>query len=138
MIRLLVSNFAASETAGTALVKGFRDECWKTAQDELRRLLISTAKAKSVIAYSDVVSQIKSIGFEPHDHSFHRMLDALSIAEDEAGRGLLTVLVVHRSDDFRPGTGFFELAKSRGRNVDDIDATWLAELRSVWDFWLTH
>jgi hypothetical protein len=66
------------------------------------------------------------------------MLDALSTEEDEGGRGLITVMVVHRSGDYQPGPGFFELAKGRGRDVTDLERLWLAELRAVWDYWLTH
>jgi DNA-binding IclR family transcriptional regulator len=66
------------------------------------------------------------------------MLDELSIDEDGAGRGLITVLVVHKSGDYRPGPGFFELAASGGRDVSDIDRTWLRELRTVWGHWLNN
>lgn len=118
--------------------EGFPDDQWLAARDELRRLLIGVAKSKSVIAYSEVVGRLSAINFEPDDHRFHRMLDALSTAEDEAGRGLMTVLVVHKSGDYRPGPGFFELASQRGRDVTDLDKTWLTELRSVWAYWLAH
>ena len=35
------------------------------------------------------------------------MLGDISSAEDDAGRGLLTVVVVHKSGDMKPGPGFF-------------------------------
>lgn len=117
------------------MIEGFDDDQWRTAKGELRRLLIDTARNKSVIAYSESVAQVEAIQFEPNDPRFHRMLDELSTDEDKAGRGLITVLVVHKSGDYRPGPGFFELAASRGRDVGDIDRTWLAELRLVWDYW---
>lgn len=120
------------------VIEGFTDDQWHSAKDELRRLLIKTARTKSVIAYSEAVARLAAIAFEPDDHRFHRMLDELSTEEDEAGRGLITVLVVHKSGDFRPGPGFFELASARGRDVKDIDRTWLAELRSVWEYWLSQ
>jgi hypothetical protein len=120
------------------VIQGFDDDQWWAAKAELRRLLIDTAKSKSVVAYSEAVAQLDAIQFEPNDPRFHRMLDELSTDEDEADRGLITVLVVHKSGDYRPGPGFFELAASRGRAVDDIDKTWLAELRSVWDYWLQN
>jgi hypothetical protein len=120
------------------VIQGFDDDQWWAAKAELRRLLIDTARNKSVVAYSESVAQLDAIQFEPNDPRFHQMLDELSTDEDEADRGLITVLVVHKSGDYRPGPGFFELAASRGRDVGDIDKTWLAELRSVWDYWLQN
>ena len=48
------------------------------------------------------------------------MLGEISSEEDAAGRGMLTVLVVHRAGDMQPGPGFFELAKQLGRNTSNI------------------
>lgn len=120
------------------MIQGFADEQWSAAKSELRRLLIDKARSKSVVAYSDAVARLEAIQFEPSDPRFHQMLDQLSTTEDEAGRGLLTVLVVHKAGDMRPGPGFFELASARGRDVQDLDKTWLVELRSVWGYWLDH
>ena len=55
--------------------------------------------------------------------------------EDEQGRGLLTVLVVHKSGDMQPGPGFFELAQSRGRDTSRIVETWVDELKQVFAYW---
>ena len=88
------------------MIQGFAAEEWLAAKDELRRLLIEKARSKSVVAYSDAVAELKSIRFKPSDRRFHRMLDELSTDEDEAGRSLITVLVVHKADDMRPGPGF--------------------------------
>lgn len=54
------------------------------------------------------------------------MLRALSEAEDDAGRGLLTAVVV-RADTGRPGAGWFRLAADRGRDTSDEDAAWHTE-----------
>jgi hypothetical protein len=54
------------------------------------------------------------------------ILRALSEAEDGAGRGLLTAVVV-RADTGKPGAGWFRLAEARGRDVTDPDAAWEAE-----------
>lgn len=118
--------------------QGFPEGQWKSAKTELLRLLVKTARSKSVIAYSEVVSDLAAISFEPNDSRFHRLLDEVSTEEDEAGRGLITVLVVHKSGDYAPGPGFFKLAAARGRDVEDIDATWVAEFRSVLDYWQAH
>ena len=59
----------------------------------------------------------------------------ISPEEDEEGRGLLTVVVVHKTGDRKPGPGFFRLARSRGRHIVDEDLFWIAELRIVYDAW---
>jgi hypothetical protein len=117
---------------------GISDDTWEAAKIELRGLLIAKARGRSVVPYSELASQLQAIHFEPDDFAFHRMLDEVSSEEDDEGRGLLTVVVVHKAGDMRPGPGFFELAKSRGRAVDDIDTTWLAELDQVWGYWTSH
>jgi len=39
------------------------------------------------------------------------MLGEISQEEDAAGRGMLSVIVVHKVGDMQPGPGFFQLAK---------------------------
>ena len=36
-----------------------------------------------------------------------------------AGRGMLSVIVVHKVGDMQPGPGFFQLAKKLGRDTSD-------------------
>jgi len=117
---------------------GVPDEIWSAAKSEMRKTLVSVARGRRVIAYSDLVRQLQSIRFAPENFVFHQMLDQISTEEDQLGRGLLTVVVVHKAEDMRPGPGFFELAESRGRDVRTIDETWLAELDAVWAYWRDH
>jgi hypothetical protein len=63
------------------------------------------------------------------------ILGQLSFDEHEAGRPLLSVLVVHKTGDMQPGDGFFELAESLGRDTSDIDKAWIAEVRMVFQHW---
>jgi hypothetical protein len=39
-----------------------------------------------------------------------------------------TALVVHKTGDYQPGPGFFELAKRLGHNVTDIEKFWVQEV----------
>jgi hypothetical protein len=114
---------------------GVADHEWVRLKGEAWKILVGHAKRRSLIAYSDLLAGLTDQPFEPQEARFHGLLGELSTEEDEAGRGLLTVLVVHKAGDNRPGPGFFELAKSRGRNVIDIDKTWLEELDRVFDYW---
>jgi hypothetical protein len=60
------------------------------------------------------------------------MLGDVSIEEDAGGRGMLSVLVVHKVGDQKPGRGFFELAQQLGRDASDSDACWVNELQTVY------
>jgi hypothetical protein len=117
---------------------GHTDDAWTKTRRELRAFLVAKARKRSVVPYSEVVAQIGPIRFSPDDRGFHQMLDETSVDEDEHGRGLLTVIVVHKDGDMRPGPGFFDLATRRSREVIDIDKTWVCELDTVFGYWKDH
>ena len=113
----------------------FKDENWDTAKTEARETLIEVARRKGRIAYSELVQKIKSIDLEAHDPRLFHLLGEISSEEDGAGRGMLTAIVVHKSGDMQPGPGFFELAKSLGKDTSDILACWIKEFNKVHDYW---
>jgi hypothetical protein len=88
--------------------------------DQLRERLVEVAAAGDTISYDALRAELGLIG------DLVPALRALSEAEDDAGRGLLTAVVV-RADTGRPGAGWFRLAAERGRDVSDEDAAWRAE-----------
>ena len=88
-----------------------------------------------MIPYSDLVKQITGIKLEAHDPRLFHMLGEISSEEDAAGRGMLTVVVVHKHGDMQPGPGFFELAQVLGRNTRDILKCWVEELHKVHAYW---
>ena len=88
-----------------------------------------------MIPYSDLVEQITSIRLEAHDPLLFHLLGEVTSEEDAAGRGMLTVVVVHKAGDMRPGPGFFELAKDLGRDTSDILECWVKELHHVHGYW---
>lgn len=97
---------------------GITETQWQNAKAEAIALLRERASRRSnqTISYSELVDQIEEISSE----------------EDAAGRGMLTVLVVHKGD-VRPGDGFFELARSLGRDVRDRERVWITEFNRVID-----
>lgn len=117
---------------------GFAQSDWDAAKDEARQVMIQCAKARQMIPYSDLVARISTIRLEAHDARLSHFLGEVASEEDERGRGLLTVVVVHKSGDMQPGPGFFELAQSRGRNTADIVECWVDELKKVFAYWATH
>lgn len=117
------------------LKHGFAQSDWDAAKEEARTIMIERAKLRGMIPYSQLVRQIKSIKIEAHDPRLFHMLGEISSEEDAAGRGMLTVLVVHKVGDMQPGPGFFELAKLLGRNTSNILKCWVDELHKVHAIW---
>ena len=117
---------------------GFTQQSWNQAKSEAKYLLSQRAKLRGQMTYTELVQSFESIKLAPHDPRLCHFLDEVSAEEDEAGRGLLTVIVVHKQGDMQPGTGFFELAESRGRDASDVLACWIDEAKKVWAYWGKH
>ena len=107
---------------------GFAEEAWEAARAEARQAMIALAARRRVIAYSDLVVEIRSLDLEPQGDRLAHLLGEISTAEHEAGRGMLTVVVVHKQGDQMPGPGFFQLARSLGHDTKDREAFWIGEL----------
>jgi len=114
---------------------GYSIDDWNKAKEEMRQILIERAKVRGMIPYSELASQIRTVCVKPESNALAGMLGEISSAEDAAGRGMLTVIVVHKSGDMQPGPGFFELAKELGRDTSDILKCWVDELKKVHAYW---
>lgn len=110
---------------------GYGEREWEYAKAEAVREIISRACRKDLpIYYSDLTRRIQSISFGPHDAGFHHLLGQISVEEAEAGRGMLSVLVVTKENGM-PGPGFFDLAQRLGRDVKDKVRCWSDETNAV-------
>jgi len=114
---------------------GFSGLDWDAAKDEAKAILIDVARRKGRIAYSELASQIQAIDIVAHDPRMFHLLGEISVEEEKAGRGMLTAIVVHKSGDMQPGPGFFELAKSLGKDTSDVLVCWVNEFNRVHDYW---
>jgi hypothetical protein len=110
-------------------------ENWESAKEEIRAILIQKAKQRAMITYSELVALVKSVGFSAFDTRLFAILGQLSVAEHEQQRPLLSVLVVHKAGDMKPGNGFFELAEALGRNTSDVLKAWIEEVQRVYQYW---
>ena len=108
---------------------------WEAAKKEAQAVMIERARQEDTISYSELVSKIESISLEAHDPRLSQLLVEVATEENAAGRGMLTVVVVHNQGDKRPGAGFFELARQLGRDVKNRDDFWIAELKKVHASW---
>ena len=114
---------------------GYQIANWKKAKEDMRQVLIERAKVRGMISYSELTSKITAIHIEPKSYALAAMLGEISEDENAAGRGMLSVIVVHKSGDMQPGHGFFEFAKELDRDTSDILKCWVEELKKVHGYW---
>ena len=101
------------------------------AKEEMRQILIGRAKMRQTIPYMDLVAQVKAIDLPRNSPALWNMLEEISTEEDAAGRGMLTVIVVHGKGDTLTGAGFFRLARRLGKDVSDKTTCWVEELSRI-------
>lgn len=113
------------------------EKAWNEAKQQARKVLIETVRSKRKrIFYSELVSRISALQLDARDLRVGQLLGEISAEEHNNGRGLLSVLVIHKTGDQLPGGQFFELAKSLGENnTEDKVAYWLKEYKKVCEFW---
>lgn len=114
---------------------GFSDDDWESAKTEAKEEMVRRIKAKRTISYSELVSIIKSVTMNAYDQRLSHFLGEIAEEEEMAGRGMLTVVVVHKNGDLMPGPGFFEMAKELGHDTRDREKFWIAEWQHVQDKW---
>jgi hypothetical protein len=115
---------------------GFSDAEWESGKKEARAAMIEAAKHRAMITYSDLVAKkIGAIKLDAHDSRLDHLLGEIASEEHEAGRGMLTVVVVHKVGDMEPGPGFYELARRMGIRVSNKQAFWVGELHKVHAAW---
>ena len=103
----------------------------------MRDILVGRAKVRGMIPYSELVGKVRTIRLEPESYALAAMLGEIATEEDAAGRGMLSVIVVHKHGDMQPGPGFFDLAEDLGRDTSDIMQCWVEELKKVHHHWST-
>lgn len=114
---------------------GFSEAAWQSAKSEAKAVLVARARVRGMLPYSELVRSIHSVSLEPHDVRFFHLLGELSTEEAEAGRGMITALVVHKTGDMQPGPGFFELAKRLGHDASDVLEFWIGQVKKVHAYW---
>src|SRR5262245_45785268 len=110
-------------------------KAWQSAKSEIVAVLAKCARLQRTISYSELVAQIRAIDLQPHDPRRDELLGQISTEEHIKGRGMLSVLVVHKSGDQRPGPGFFECAHALGLNASDKDRLWVEQFKKVTESW---
>lgn len=106
-------------------------QTWDEAKTQARSAMIERAKVRGTIPYSDLVQKILAVKFVARDVRLFHMLGEISVEEDDAGRGMLSVVVVHKSGDMQPGPGFFILGQHLGYDTKDLLKFWIEQLKKV-------
>jgi hypothetical protein len=124
---------------------GFATSEWDTAQAWVRRRLRDVAAkgpTLGVITYSDLcneLAQATGIRLEPHGTPLAGLLGQINIMEREEGYPLISCVVVHKTGDYKPGVGFWNMAKEMnldiGATEDDRTRYWIAELNECYRVW---
>ena len=107
----------------------------------IRHTLIECAKQRGhTISYTEI-GKLAELNMDniADRNRLAEILGDISSSEHDAGRPLLSVLVVHGGDDSTqmPGKGFFNLARgaSEMKPEDDELAFFIQELNRVNDYW---
>ena len=114
---------------------GISQQDWDAAKQQAITAMADRAKLRGMIPYSDLVRMIDTVQFEAHDTRLFHLLGEISVEEDAAGRGMLSVVVVHKNGDMQPGPGFFVLGQHLGHDTNDLLKFWVSELNKVHAHW---
>jgi hypothetical protein len=110
---------------------------WLEAKAQIAEVLVERARTQQTIAYLDLVRRIKAIDLQAQDARLDELLFQIATNEMCLGRGMLSVLVVHKTGDLRPGRGFYKCAESLGLDASNDERLWVSQLQQVYASWST-
>ena len=109
----------------------FSESEWNMSKNELRSILIDTAKKKKIITYKEVAFRIASVKLAPNSGGLGALLSEITNEEYLQGKGLLGAVVVKSGPYPFPGDGFFKCAKKCGKITLGRQKFWFFELNKV-------
>ena len=114
----------------------------ETLKDEMRGIMIATARARSTITYSELAAELQTARVHYHSFLMARLLDEIGGEEIEAGRGVLPAVVVRKSSGM-PGGGYFRESALLSDRPDaalppELEAMWREDLEAVYGYWAEH
>ncbi len=131
---------------------GFTDDEWRMIERLVREILVERVRPEvRPIPYSELtevaVARLRDRPalaektreiLRPDSYALANMLGEISTESCNGApdRGMLSVVVVHKDGDMRPGKGFFECAVTLGRlrsnaSDEEKEALWIRELDLV-------
>lgn len=108
-------------------------------KDEMRGIMIATARARSTITYSELAAELQTARVHYHSFLMAKLLNEIGGEEIEAGRGALPAVVVRKSSGM-PGGGYFRESALFGNRPDaalppELEAMWREDLEAVYAYW---
>ena len=110
-------------------------------RDDISQKLQEVARTKGLIGYDELNTELE-LGLDfssPSDRALiGKWLGEISENEVEAGRHMLSSLVVHKQGDYfgNPGPGYFEFAKELGVHTgEDGVRFWAKEVKWLHQYW---
>ena len=112
---------------------------WRELREEMRQVMIETARRGQLITYSEMCALLKTAYLHYHSPQIVKLLDEIGFIEREAGRPILPAVVVGKQSGI-PGAGYFRLAGEghESENGFDPKVNWEADLQAVFDYWSSH
>ena len=107
---------------------------------ELEKKLIEVAKQRTCINYEDAAPFLGlNMTLSNDRRLIGKVLDKISTTHFNAGKPILSAVVVHKHDGL-PGKGFFKLARRLGIIEQDFDvrnemAFYIGELERLYQYW---
>lgn len=98
---------------------------WSALVERTRSILRDVAGAGATVTYAELRDRLGAPVPHRGPRDLAALLRAASLAEERAGRGLVSAVVVGPSG--RPGAGWFRLAAEAGRDVGDREEAWRRE-----------
>lgn len=109
---------------------------------EIRHKLIELARSKTPWSYSQLNEQLLlNLNFKnPHDREvIGELLGDISMHEYDRGRPLLSSLIIHKSNDYEQGNGFYKLCSEiYGKHWEELKADKdfeLERMKECYSFW---
>jgi hypothetical protein len=107
----------------------------KALKSEIRNILVKYARRGETITYKQLVEQVQTYRMHWQCKTLDETLVDISADENAAGRGMLSVVVIHSGGDRLPGLRFFAQAKELGRSGKSEREIWDLEVQAVQNFW---
>jgi len=128
-----------------ATTYGYSTGEWQNAQAWLARHLHDVARRQAKTTYGDICNAMSAAGgisLEPNSTALAGLLGQLNILEQEQGRPLISAIVVHKTDDWLPGVGFWNIAREigidPGRTENQRLEFWVNEFGRCHAYWGSH
>jgi hypothetical protein len=121
---------------------GYSTSEWESTRAWAARRLHRVAHDRATITYSDLCREMSAAGMlplEPDSAALAALLGQVNVLEHDANRPLSSALVVHKTGDWQPGSGFWAFARDLGIDPGvgrqaKVDY-WVAEIQRCYATW---